>query len=105
MTFENWAFALLAAVAAGAIYLTTPGGRRLAERFNLPTPGRRKNQAPPADRGYLLRVCDDDPERVERLLEQARRHNPDMTEAEAYRKAIRKAMGARLGHDGSSDQS
>ncbi len=95
MTFENWAFALLAAAAAGAIYLTTPGGKRLAERLDLPTPARRKDRAPSEDQEYLLRICDDDPRRVARLIDEARQHNPGMTEAEAYRKAIRKVFRAR----------
>ena len=89
MDLENWIFALLAAAVAAAIYLTTPGGRRLATRLDLPTPHRRKDRARPEDQEYLLRVCNHDPERVGRLIEQARRHNPDMTEAQAYRRAIR----------------
>ena len=89
MALENWIFALLGAAVAAAIYLTTPGGRRLADRLDLPTPRRRKDRARSEDQEYLLRVCNNDPEQVGRLIEQARRHNPDMTEAEAYRKAIR----------------
>ncbi len=92
MTLQNWIFALLAAAAAAAIYLTTPGGRRLADRLGLPTPGRRKDRAPTEDREYLLRVCGDDAERVGRMLAEARQRNPDMTEAEAYRRAIRKHL-------------
>jgi len=92
MTFENWIFALLAAAAAAAIYLTTPAGKRLANRLELPTPSRRKLRAPDQDQEYLLRVCDNDPQRVVRLVEEARRTNPDMSEAEAYRKAIRKVI-------------
>lgn len=89
MTLENWIFSLLAAAAVAAIYLTTPGGRLLADRLNLPTPRRRKQRASNEDREYLLRVCGGDAARVDRLLAQARRHNPEMPEAEAYRKAIR----------------
>jgi hypothetical protein len=92
MTLENWIFALLAAAAVAAIYLTTPGGRLLADRLNLPAlrrSQRGKQRAPKEDREYLLRVCHDDPAHVERLLAAVKRHNPEMTEAEAYRKAIR----------------
>jgi hypothetical protein len=92
MTFQNFIFVFLAAAVAAAIYLTTPAGRRLSDRLGLPTPGRRKDRAPAEDQEYLLRVCGDDPERVARLLDEARRHNPGMTQAEAYRKAIRKMM-------------
>ncbi len=95
MNFENWVYALLAAGVAAAIYLTTPGGKRLSDRFNLPTPRRRKQRAPSEDQEYLLRACDNDPDRVARMLDEARQHNPDMPEAEAYRKAIRKAMRGR----------
>jgi hypothetical protein len=89
MTLQNWIFALLAVAVIAAIYLTTPGGRRLADRLELPTPRRRKQRAPSEDRDYLLRVCNQDPARVERLLAEARRHDPGMSDAEAYRKAIR----------------
>lgn len=95
MAFENWAFAFLAAAVAGAIYLTTPRGRRLAEHFNLPTPSRRKGRAPSEDMEYLLRVCGGDLQRVGHLIDEARQHDPSMTEAAAYRKAIRKVMRSR----------
>jgi hypothetical protein len=92
MTFENWIYVLLAAAAAAAIYLTTPAGRRLADRLDLPTSSRRKQRAPAEDQEYLLQECDNDPHRVGRLIEEARRHNPDMSEADAYRRAIRKVV-------------
>jgi len=68
---------------------------RVVHQGNLPTPARRKDRAPSEDQEYLLRICDDDPRRVARLIDEARQHNPGMTEAEAYRKAIRKVLRAR----------
>ena len=92
MSFENWIFALLGAGVALAIYLTTPPGKRLADRFGIPTPGSRKDRAPAEDFDYLLSACDNDPAQVAQLLSDARKHNPEMTEAEAYRKAIRRVL-------------
>ena len=64
---------------------TTRAGRRLRARLRLPgTPGR----PPHEDVEYLLRVCDGDPARVARLLEEASRGR-EVSEAEAYRMAIR----------------
>lgn len=78
--------ALLGLGVALWIASTTRPGRRLLARLRLPgAPGR----PPRDDVDYLLRVCDGDPSRVARLLEAARRGRPEMTEAEAYRRAIR----------------
>jgi hypothetical protein len=73
-----------------AIFITTPTGRRLADRIGF-RPGM-KNPAPTKDREYLLRVSDDDPGVVEAKLEEARRNRPDMNEREAYRTAIREHL-------------
>ncbi len=67
---------------------TTPAGRRLRRRLGVDRTG----QAPRDDREYLLRVCDSDPARVERLLDLERRGRPDLTEAQAYRMAIRRHL-------------
>ena len=83
----TWLILVLGVAAIAAIYSTTPAGRRL--RARLPVAGLRTGRAPKQDREYLLRVCNGDPRRVERLLDLARSHNPEMTEAEAYRRAIR----------------
>jgi len=65
---------------------TTKTGARLKARFGmLDGPGRAKDE----DVDFLLRVCDGDASRVARLLEEARRGRPEMTEAESYRRAIR----------------
>ena len=70
-----------------AILFTTASGQRLAKRYGIR--GLTKGSAPREDREYLLRVCGDDDARVEEMLARARRRNPEMSEAEAYRKAIR----------------
>ena len=83
----TWLIVVLGVAAIGALFATTPGGRRL--RARLPLASLRTGRAPKQDREYLLRVCHGDRQRVERLLDLARTHNPDMSEAEAYRRAIR----------------
>ena len=67
---------------------TTPAGRRLRARLGIDRSGR----APGDDREYLLRVCDGDPDRVARLLDLERRGRPELTEAQAYRRAIRRHL-------------
>ncbi len=92
----DWLIAALGIAAILAIAATTGPGRRLRSRLPLGrlSPGR----APQQDRDYLLRVCDGDPERVQRLLqaERERARNPEMTEAEAYRRAIRSYLRDRM---------
>ena len=67
---------------------TTPAGRRWRRRLGLD----RSGQAPKDDREYLLRVCNGDAAQVQRLLEHERRGHPEMTEAQAYRRAIRRYL-------------
>lgn len=69
------------------IFSTTPAGKRLADRLGLDLS--RKGRAKPEDHDYLLRVCGGDVEELKRRLTEARRNNPDMSEADAYRRAIR----------------
>jgi len=69
------------------IFSTTPAGKRLMDRMGLDLS--RKARAPAEDRDYLLRVCGGDRQELERRLDLARRNNVEMSEAEAYRKAIR----------------
>jgi len=71
---------------------TTPTGRRWRRRLGLD----RSDRAPREDRDYLLRVCDGDAARAERLLERERRDYPEMTEAQAYRRAIRRLLRDRI---------
>ncbi len=83
----DWLVVVLGVAVIAAIVSTTPLGRRL--RAALPFRALRAGRAPRKDREYLLRVCEGDPARVERLLAEARRHDPEMSEAQAYRRAIR----------------
>ncbi|MGI9431247.1 MAG: hypothetical protein ACR2PQ_03490 [Myxococcota bacterium] len=71
---------------------TTKQGRRLRSRLGIG----RGSGAPQDDREYLLRVCDGDRDRVSRLLDHERRGQPEMTEAQAYRRAIRRHLRDRM---------
>jgi uncharacterized protein HemY len=74
------------------IVSTTPTGRRWRQRLGLD----RSDRAPREDREYLLRVCHGDAAQVERLLERERRDHPELTEAQAYRRAIRRLLRDRI---------
>ena len=84
-----WLIGILGLAAIAAILATTPRGRRLRQQL----PGRlRAGGAPAQDREYLLRVCNGDAGRVERLLDLERARDPEMSEARAYRLAIRRYL-------------
>lgn len=72
------------------IFSTMPQGRRLLARLGVRT--KRGGGAPRDDREYLLRVCDGDPAKVARLLELEREAWPEISEAQAYRRAIRRYL-------------
>jgi hypothetical protein len=78
---------ILVLAAVIALFLTTPAGKRIAARLGIRVRG--KESAPREDHEYLLRVCGGDYDRLRAMLDEARRHNPDMSEAQAYRRAIR----------------
>ena len=67
---------------------TTRVGRRFRSRVGID----RGDRAPVDDREYLLRVCNGDRDQVARLLELERRGRPELTEAQAYRRAIRRHL-------------
>jgi hypothetical protein len=71
---------------------TTRRGRRLRAHLGFDRGG----GAPVDDREYLLRVCDGDRERVARLLDLERRDRPELSEADAYRRAIRRQLRDRM---------
>jgi hypothetical protein len=79
--------------AAVAIFLTTRRGQATAARFGFSGLG--KGAASQEDREFFLRECGGDATLVRERLAEARQRNPDMTEAEAYRQAIRVAMQGR----------
>jgi len=79
-----------------AIWLTSERGRRIARRLGLRGLGR--DAAPSEDHAFLLRKCGGDRQKLDALLDEARQRNPEMSEAEAYRRAIRRVVR----EDGSS---
>lgn len=78
-----------------AVLLTTAVGRRLRER--LPIAALRSGRAPREDREYLLRVCEGDRARVAALLARERESDPGLSEAAAYRRAIRRHLRPKMG--------
>jgi hypothetical protein len=86
----TWSVVVLGLAFVVAVLLTTPAGRRLRQR--LPIAALRSGRAPKDDRTYLLRVCEGDRARVAELLEHEREKYPELSEAEAYRRAIRRHL-------------
>lgn len=84
---------LAALAAAVAIFVTTPRGAAIVKRLGLRLPTR--ESVPAEDRDYLLRVSGGDPEVVATLLDRAWAHNPEMSEKEAYRRAIRAHLNSK----------
>lgn len=77
-------------VAVVAIFLTTRRGKEIASQLGLEMPG--KGKAPREDHDYLLRVCGGDVAELERRLAATRKNNPELSEAGAYRRAIREHL-------------
>lgn len=92
-------FLLIAAAATLAIFLTTAPGRKLLKRigFRDYVPG----AAPSGDLEYLRAACAGNLTEVDRRIAVERTRYPDQTEAEHYRRAIRKVMNE--GRAGSSE--
>ena len=84
-----WMLALAVAVTI-AVFATTKPGREIAKRIGF------RNHVPGAatseDVAYLLSACHDDRALLERRVEVERHRFPALTEAEHYRRAIRKVM-------------
>ncbi len=76
-----------------AIFATTRSGRALLAHTRLRD--RIPGAANTRDVRYLLDACEGDRRRVERLLSVERERYPDLSEAEHYRRAIRKILRAR----------
>ena len=83
----NWLLILVGVGAIVALFASTRPGQRLRRR--LPIRAIQQGRAPKKDRDYLLQVCRGDSAQVERLLDLERRKNPELSEAQAYRRAIR----------------
>ena len=86
-------YLVLAVVGTIAIFATTRAGRDLRKRlgFRDGVPG----AAPKDDVQFLLDACGGDRGEVERRLAAERERLPALTEAEHYRRAIRKVMAER----------
>ena len=91
----SWLTVLATLAFIGWVLWTMPIGERVAQRLGLR--GFRKHGAPKEDFEFLLKACDGDPDRVRDLLDQARAGRPEMTDAQAYRRAIRAHMRSKHG--------
>jgi hypothetical protein len=86
----NWLVAIVILGVIGWVLWTMPVGQRIAQR--LGHRGFRKEGAPREDREFLLNACEGDGDRVRAMLDEARANQPEMTDAEAHRRAIRTHM-------------
>jgi hypothetical protein len=84
---------VLAVLATIAIFATTKPGREIAKRIGFR--GHVSGAASSEDVAYILSACHDDHAAVERRIDAERRRYPDLTEAEHYRRAIRKVFAER----------
>ena len=76
-----------------AVFATTRPGREIAKRIGLRdrVPGAASSE----DVAFLLSACDGDRAEVARRLDAIREQHPDWTEAEHYRRAIRRVFQER----------
>jgi hypothetical protein len=83
----------LAVIATLAVFATTIPGRELAKRIGLRdyVPGAASSE----DVRFLLGACGGDSAEVERRLGIERDRLPELSEAEHYRRAIRKVLAER----------
>ncbi|MCR9098117.1 MAG: hypothetical protein NXI30_28180 [bacterium] len=86
---------LLAIAALVAVFATTRPGRDAMKRIGLRD--RVPGAAPTDDVAYLLSICGGDRVEAARCVEAERDRFPDLTEADHYRRAIRKGMAEREG--------
>ena len=84
---------VLAVVATLAVFATTSRGRELAKRIGFRD--HVKGAASREDVAYLLDACDGDLKEVARRIELERSRVPELSEAEHYRRAIRKVFAER----------
>lgn len=80
----------LALIGTIAVFLTTKRGSEVAKRIGLRD--RVKGAAKSDDVSYLLAACEGDRGEMKRRIEIERERFPDLTEAEHYRRAIRRVM-------------
>ena len=86
---------LIAVGATLAILATTPPGRRVLKRIGLRDLV--SDAAPSEDFDYLLSACGGDRAELDRRVSLERERYPDLTEAEHFRRAIRKVFDEREG--------
>jgi hypothetical protein len=84
---------LIVGAATLAIFATTGRGREIAKRIGFRD--RVKGAAPSEDVAFLLSACGDDPKEAARLVALERSQYSDLSEADHYRRAIRKIIAAR----------
>jgi hypothetical protein len=87
---------LMFALAVGvtlAIFLTTRSGGEIAKRIGLRN--RVAGAASSEDVEFLRTACDGDRMQVDRRLQIERERYPELTEADHYRRAIRKVLAER----------
>jgi len=88
--------ALILVLAVGvtlAIFATTPPGRRVLKRIGLRDLV--SDAAPSEDFDYLLSACDGDRAELDRRVALERTRFPDLSEAEHFRRAIRRVFDER----------
>jgi hypothetical protein len=87
---ELFGFVVLAAVLA-LVFSRTPGGRRVYAKLRgaAGPDSPPQKAAPNEDHAFLLTACDGDEDELLRRLEVEVRRNPDLDEAQVYRRAIR----------------
>ncbi len=84
---------VLVVFATLAVFATTTRGRELAKRIGFRD--HVKGAASSEDVSYLLDACGGDPKEVARRIELERSRVPELSEAEHYRRAIRKVFAER----------
>lgn len=89
----NTLMLVIAIVVTLAIFATTTRGRQLVKRmgFRDRVPGAASTE----DDDYLLAACGGDRRELERRITIERERYPELTEAEHYRRAIRKVFVSR----------
>ena len=84
---------LIMVCATLGVFATTRRGKEIAKRIGFR--GYVAGAASPQDVAYLLSACDDDRTVLARRIAVERERFPDLTEAEHYRRAIRKVFAER----------
>jgi hypothetical protein len=92
--------ALVVLVAVLAIFATTKPGRRVAAAIGLRTGV--AGAATCEDVDFLLGRCGNDPVEVARRVAAERARFPDLSEADHYRRAIRRLLGEAASDGGKS---